>query len=131
WRRRGASMEPRRDRRGFRALDEAAQQQLQPELQWSLGVIAEDSVYDSEIQRGWPDRLQWSLGVIAEDSGESSSFRARHTHRASMEPRRDRRGFSGSRDSALDNDPASMEPRRDRRGFPRDLRRAAPTSSCF
>src|SRR5690606_20413242 len=38
-------------------------------------------------------KLQWSLGVIAEDSPLARCRRRRYA-RASMEPRRDRRGFA-------------------------------------
>src|SRR5690606_28893185 len=62
------------------------------------------------------EALQWSLGVIAEDS-----WIVIHVpclcERASMEPRRDRRGFLWPRDRAGRRHTAPMEPRRDRRGF--------------
>src|SRR5690606_6373406 len=116
-------MEPRRDRRGFLlAILDALERAKK--LQWSLGVIAEDSGKPSPRPSSWPGWLQWSLGVFAEDSAPVRLVVGHGlADRASMEPRRDRRGFGMW--TKPDPSPiagASMEPRRDRRGFPRRCR---------
>src|SRR5690606_9269884 len=98
-------MEPRRDRRGFEGH-------------------ASETYYRTE-------GLQWSLGVIAEDSLRSPA-RLHPPRHASMEPRRDRRGFVPYPLEVLAEAlAASMEPRRDRRGFSFGWRRRRGRSAGF
>src|SRR5690554_6315226 len=85
-------MEPRRDRRRF-AREQGGKTAAEFQLQWSLGVIAEDSEHSDPSVVAQAMMLQWSLGVIAEDSRRAIERRGDIRIVASMEPRRDRRGF--------------------------------------